>query len=1039
MFKNRPQLSGTVVGLVVTIICTIYLLGFSGDHSLEYLAYNERVRRCNTLTADPSIVHVDIDDGALEKVGRWPWQRDRVADLIRTIHELGAANIMVDLLFTEPEQPFVDNPSAGMGIDAEMDVATVGKTSDRNRVYGDGELADAIRTAGNVILSSQLDVRSPVSPDPLAQCVAHHWEKNEPANADVNSLIAACDLDNTATTRKTVLREILRQRIIALLKENYTLTEKDVAQKLNADLSLIAEVFAGAKQYAAQLKIESVFKSKGDNSLPPLKTAVAETLGADQNRWTADLKDILNAYRIQRGLEEMARKAFRPLPDMRERFYRATTIVPVYYELSAPASGLAAVNFQSDDGGVVRRVPIVVECRGKVVPHMGLAAAAKIRDLDLDNISQPNAHTLLIPQRGTEFVFRLPLDGDGNLLIPWTRTGPRWRQGGDFEHVTATKVWSIVEARRNIRENETKISYLLADVIAASKNSVTVVDSVGKGDGTKLLVENEYRKKVNEQLSLEDQAKIARLFGKESPEKIADLQRRAAEALAEIQSEQKNAISNVEMAYDEIKALSQAEIDADPELKNDASRFQKAYKLIHGDIAALERANEGLQFTVNKTKEELQPRIKGKYIFLGYAATASGDIVSTPIDHVTNGVICHANVLNAFLQNRFIRPAPRWAEITICMLLGTVVSLITSRKNPWAALTTTLSLNIAFVIVNTLVLFRQYDIWFDLVGITVTSFVAWAFVTLFRQLTAERDKRHFRKQLSQYTSPAIAAKIAESQEAAAAFKAVQTRDVTCFFSDLKGFTSITEREDAEVVQYVLNSYLERMCRVIWGHRGLINKFMGDGIMAFFNPSVDPLPDHTRVACDSALDAIGALDQLRTEKASGNGADIFKKLEMRVGIATGRCKNGDFGSELKADYTVIGDVVNLAARLEPANKVFGTSIMVSGPVRDHVRDHYEFRYLAELQVKGKAQTVPAYEMICRKGGLSDEQRNYVERFEAGVELYKNRRWDECIVHFTRMLSRRPDDLGASRYISACQEFKGFPPDDDWRGALELKEK
>jgi adenylate cyclase len=161
--------------------------------------------------------------------------------------------------------------------------------------------------------------------------------------------------------------------------------------------------------------------------------------------------------------------------------------------------------------------------------------------------------------------------------------------------------------------------------------------------------------------------------------------------------------------------------------------------------------------------------------------------------------------------------------------------------------------------------------------------------------------------------------------------------------------------------------------------------------------------------------------------------------MRVGVATGLCKNGDLGSDLKADYTVIGDVVNLAARLEPANKVFGTQIMVSGPTRESVKDRYEFRYLAELQVKGKARTVPVYELVCRRGELSDEQRAYIERFEVGVALYKERKWDECIVHFTRLLARRFDDLGASRYIDACQEFKVFPPDDDWKGALELKEK
>jgi hypothetical protein len=200
-----------------------------------------------------------------------------------------------------------------------------------------------------------------------------------------------------------------------------------------------------------------------------------------------------------------------------------------------------------------------------------------------------------------------------------------------------------------------------------------------------------------------------------------------------------------------------------------------------------------------------------------------------------------------------------------------------------------------------------------------------------------------------------------------------------------------------------------------------------------------LPDHPIVCCEASLLAFDELDRLKVERKHDSASPIFDRLSMRIGLASGLCKNGDFGSDIKADYTAMGDVVNLAARLEPANKVFGTRIMVAGPTRDAARERFEFRYLAELQVKGKAQTVPVYELVGRKGELTEEQRQYIERFEAGVALYKQRKWDECIVHFTRLLSRRFDDLGASRYIDACQELKAFAPEEDWAGALELKGK
>ena len=518
--------------------------------------------------------------------------------------------------------------------------------------------------------------------------------------------------------------------------------------------------------------------------------------------------------------------------------------------------------------------------------------------------------------------------------------------------------------------------------------------------------DNAYRRKVNEQLLLQRRARLARLRGDQSEEKIAAMEQQAAQMLEEIRLEQKTAVSAVELGCRELDALTPEELAADPDQQQTAARYHRARDLITGAIAVRQAANRALEEEAAKIRGELNDSFRGKYVFLGFAATATGDIVTTPIDPRTNGVMCHAQILNAFLQRRFITPLNLRTSLLLCLVLGSVAGVVTALRGPKLALLAVLVLMAAYAAVNAEVLFRQMNEWVALAGVLVVMAVTWAAVTLFRQLTAERERRFFAKQLSQYTSPAIAARIAESPEAAQAFKTVQTREVTCFFSDLKGFTTITEQEDPEVVQHVLNTYLERMCRVIWANRGLINKFMGDGIMAFFNASVDPLADHHRVACETSLLALDELRKLKAEQRSHPAGRIFERLEMRVGLASGVCMNGDLGSELKADYTVIGDVVNLAARLEPANKVFGTRLMVSGPTRNAVEDQYEFRYLAELQVKGKAQTVPVYEIICRKGELTEEHREYVRRFEAGLDLYKQRKWDECIVHFTRYLAPPP---------------------------------
>lgn len=1034
-FKNRPKFSGALLGAGVTALSSLLFFALPDFQKSELQAFDTRVRLFNTIEASDAIVHVDIDDGSLEEIGRWPWPRRRVAELVHVLAELDAAVIMVDLLLSEPEQPYFDDPRFDRDADIEHDVAVVGSVSERNLVYGDLELAEAIRSAGNVIMSVQLETLAPAQTPPLHERIARLAESsNKTPNA--NTVIEALGLEDTASVRTRVERELLRRRASDVLAIDFTLGPQPLADRLGVDLAAVETVIAKAKKMAAERLVSDRFSQA---SVPALSEVRAEILGEQQGRNSADRRDINDAYRMALGMRAL-HKAIAPWSASNSpRVHETLSAVPLYYGFADAALDIAAVNFLPDADGTVRRVPPMIRRDDGIIKHFGFAAAAHILHLDVDHMSMPDARTLRIPRRGGGEL-RVPLDGDGNMIIPWTSTGARWRQGADFEHLPASKLLSISDAGRRIRENETTINYLLADVVAASKGTLTVTSRQGDDRGAETVAADSiYRSRVNEQLDLDTRIRLATLR-RDLPEKqLAELKRESAALLAKIMQDQEMAVSMVEMNCGQLEAFPAAEIESDSELKALAERFLPAGKLIHEDIARLREANAALAQSIEREKAALADRIGGKYVFVGFAATAQGDIVTTPIDKSTNGVMCHANVLNGFIQGRFIARSPLWIEIAVCLLLGGIVSVVTAVRGPRAALLGTLALIALYSLVNCVLAFRRFDLWFAAVAIGATLSITWAFVTLFRQLTAERDKRLFRKQLSQYTSPAIAERIAESPEAAQAFKAVQTRDMTCFFSDLRGFTSITESEDAGVVQHVLNTYLERMSQVIWSHRGLINKFMGDGIMAFFNPSVDPLPGHVRVACETALDTFEALNRLKEAQAGGEAGDIFQQLEMRVGIATGLCKNGDMGSELKADYTVIGDIVNLAARLEPANKVFGTRIMVSGAARDAVQDDYDFRYLADLQVKGKKKTVPVYEVIGRRGDLDEAGRAYVERFEAGVALYKQRKWDECIVHFTRLLSMRFDDLGASRYIDACQEFKRFPPDDDWNGALELKEK
>jgi adenylate cyclase len=329
----------------------------------------------------------------------------------------------------------------------------------------------------------------------------------------------------------------------------------------------------------------------------------------------------------------------------------------------------------------------------------------------------------------------------------------------------------------------------------------------------------------------------------------------------------------------------------------------------------------------------------------------------------------------------------------------------------------------------------------DVVGPLVAGVGAWAVVTLYRQLTEERHKRAFSRSLAQYTSPAIAAKLSAhvTQRSQAMDLSPQPREVTCFFSDLKGFTSISERLGASRTRELLNPYLEVMSEVLIETNGMINKFMGDGIFAFFNSPILEVKDHAGAACEATLKSFDALERLKDRLAHGELEWEVRSLSMRVGLNTGDVFVGDYGSLNKLDYTCIGDTVNLAARLEPACKAFGTQTLLSEWTRVAAGDRYEVRRLGGLQVVGKKQAVPIYELLGRKGEVDSATLAYAELFAEAVDKFERRDWEGSLRLLDRCLDMRPNDKAISLFVANIREFQFQPPPDDWNCAIELTSK
>ena len=225
-----------------------------------------------------------------------------------------------------------------------------------------------------------------------------------------------------------------------------------------------------------------------------------------------------------------------------------------------------------------------------------------------------------------------------------------------------------------------------------------------------------------------------------------------------------------------------------------------------------------------------------------------------------------------------------------------------------------------------------------------------------------------------------------------------------------------------------------MTDIILGYQGTIDKFEGDAIIAFFGaPTI--LPDHATKACKACIDMQKRLIELRTKWL----AEKRPALKMRIGMNTGSAVVGNMGSRNKMDYTMMGDTVNTAARLEGVNKVYGTYTMISNATYALAGNDIFVRELDSVTVVGKEAPLRLYELLGYSGEIDDVQRSVVEWYAKGLAAYRNRDWDEAISQFSAALSANPYDGPSQTMLGRCRNFEGNPPGEDWNGAFMMETK
>jgi adenylate cyclase len=309
---------------------------------------------------------------------------------------------------------------------------------------------------------------------------------------------------------------------------------------------------------------------------------------------------------------------------------------------------------------------------------------------------------------------------------------------------------------------------------------------------------------------------------------------------------------------------------------------------------------------------------------------------------------------------------------------------------------------------------------------------AFALAAVYSYATEGRQKHAIRGMFAQYMSEVVINHLLEHPEKLKL--GGERRRITIFFSDLAGFTTLSERLAPEKVVALLNDYLSRMTDIILEEDGMVDKFEGDAIMAFWGAPLDQ-EDQAVAACRSALRQVAALQDLNRQFADQG----LPRLNLRMGLHTGEAIVGNLGSQKRFDYTAIGDSVNLASRLEGLNKFYGTPIMASEATVQECRDLVEFRELDWVAVKGRAAPVTVYEVLALKGELTLEQAAAREKFAQGLQLFRERAFGQAAQAFAATLDHLPEDGPSLMFRDLCGQFQDSPPPDDWDGVFRPDKK
>jgi class 3 adenylate cyclase/CHASE2 domain-containing sensor protein len=930
---RRNILFGVVLALMVG-----GLEYWGGLHAIDNWLGDWRARYCQAFVTPPTdrLIHVDIDDSALESIGGWPWPRTEVAEILEEIHRAGAKAVGVDLIFSERQAvSYLPNDAAAGGIGAMKEVDH------------DAALTAAIRNGRAVVGASfSMSLQPALPPD-----------------------------------RQLLLRELTRDPDMS----------REELQQRAGSVILSDDEYLGLLQRAIGRRVAMALES-GETSLDALQSHILPRLSGFVGSPGAR---ILEKEFTRRSSAQVLNRFPQPQVSPDVPLAEVSTPLMPLTRFGEVAAGVGFVDFLPASDGVLRSIPLYISHDGHAVPQFGLALACSYLGVDLRDV-----------RVGTTAV-ELPLPGGDYRLLPVTvRETAAGKIGTSFDlpyfggadwmamygmderhrprqHLAVGILYEAKETRKRIARHNAQADEAIRMVLS------TIDPAAARAPSTQTL------------LGAED-------WG--------------------ARRSQINAVLRDRQVNYAVSSLAAMPSDEFAKLPFDEQEFMRAAQALQRIVTQ----NDAFETLLHRREHELKDQLAGRAVLVGWAATGSpADFVTTSVQPRCPGEVVHATVFNAVLTGRTWRRLPVALAAAVTVAVGLLTTLAAATLPGWKSLVGTFVLTAAFLAINGELLFDRYGWLCNMAGPLFAISLSWAGVTLLRYVEEANLRARVTRRFSSYVDPALVNYVVQHPEQAR-LKA-EVKEMTVVFTDLTGFTAVAEMLKERAVE-VLNDCARRMVPIIRANGGYLNKFLGDGLMFSFGAPIER-KDHALAAVQTALQMQAAMVDFSNSLAKRNIA----RMPMRIGISSGSMVVGDAGTDDACDYTALGDLVNLGSRLEAANKVFGTSTLISAVTADMVESRVLLRPIGRLMVVGKTELVMVYEPICPEEEASAMQRDLVDLSKSVVDAFIAGHFREC----KNAVNMLEGIFGASEFCTlyrcVCDGHLATPPSTDFKGALVLHGK